>query len=156
MLKQAFGNGFERSLVTLLALLLGACAGQYRPVNTQLEETRKEGDLFLVGGQRPGGNPDVQVFLAFSGGGTRAAALSYGVLAELKDTQYQGADGSHRLVDEVDAISSVSGGSFTAAYYGLYGDRIFEDYEDVFLRHDVQSSLISRLFNPNHHRISRK
>jgi len=25
-----------------------------------------------------------------------------------------------RLVDEIDAISSVSGGSFTAGYYGLF------------------------------------
>ncbi len=28
-------------------------------------------------------------------------------------------------------ISSVSGGSFTSAYYGLYGDKIFTDYEQV-------------------------
>lgn len=53
-----------------------------------------------------------------------------------------------RLLDEIDFISSVSGGSFTAAYYGLYGDRIFEDYEEVFLRRNVQQALIGGLFNP--------
>ena len=90
----------------------------------------------------------MQVFLAFSGGGTRASAFSYGVLSELRETQYETAQGSYKLLDEVDAISSVSGGSFTAAYYGLYGDRIFEDYEEKFLKHDVQSTLIKRLFNP--------
>ena len=132
----------------LQALLLSACAGQYRPVNTELSEPLAKEELSLIRGQRPGGNPDVQVFLAFSGGGTRASALSYGVLSELRETEYQTTQGSFNLLDEVDAISSVSGGSFTAAYYGLYGDRIFEDYEEKFLKHEVQSTLIRRLFNP--------
>jgi NTE family protein len=50
----------------------------------------------------------------------------------------------------VDTISSVSGGSFTAAYYGLHGDGIFEDYEEVFLRKDVEGALIKRVLNPVH------
>jgi NTE family protein len=52
------------------------------------------------------------------------------------------------LLDEIDVISSVSGGSFTAAYYGLFGERIFKDFEEVFLKRDVQGSLIHGLFNP--------
>jgi NTE family protein len=135
-------------LVMLLAMFLPACASQYRPVNTELPPSDVQQELSLIRGQLPGGDPDVQVFLAFSGGGTRAAALSYGVLSELKATQYQSSTGPHELIDEVDAISSVSGGSFTAAYYGLYGDRIFEDYEEKFLKREVQSTLIRRLFNP--------
>jgi NTE family protein len=135
-------------LVLAQVILLSACAAQYRPVNTELAESKAKQELSLIRGQRPGGSPDVQVFLAFSGGGTRASALSYGVLSELRDTEYETAQGSHNLLDEVDAISSVSGGSFTAAYYGLYGDRIFEDYEEKFLKHEVQSTLIQRLFNP--------
>ena len=50
--------------------------------------------------------------------------------------------------DEVHTISSVSGGSFTSAYYGLHGDGIFDDYEEVFLRQNVEGALIRRLFNP--------
>jgi NTE family protein len=50
----------------------------------------------------------------------------------------------------VDTISSVSGGSFTAAYYGLYRERLFEDFEDEFLRQGVQKALIRQLFNPAH------
>lgn len=46
-------------------------------------------------------------------------------------------------------ISSVSGGSFTAAYYGLFGDRIFQDFESKFLKKNVQGALTSRTFlNP--------
>ncbi len=84
---------------------------------------------------------ETELVLAFSGGGTRAAALSYGVLKELRDTTVHSKGQNQRMLDEVDRISSVSGGSFTAAYYGLFGDRIFEDYEQVFLKKDVQADL---------------
>ena len=55
---------------------------------------------------------------------------------------------STRVLDEVDTISSVSGGSFTSAYYGLFGDQLFESYEDDFLRRDVQATLIKGVLNP--------
>ena len=32
-----------------------------------------------------------------------------------------------RLLDEVDVITGVSGGSFTALAYGLYGEKLFDD-----------------------------
>ncbi len=38
------------------------------------------------------------------------------------------------MLDAIAAISSVSGGSFTSACFGLYGDRIFIDFEERFLR----------------------
>jgi hypothetical protein len=68
----------------------------------------------------------VLLYVAFSGGGTRAAAFAYGVLQELRDTSIVSAGKNVRLLDEVDALSGVSGGSFPAGYYGLFGDRIFE------------------------------
>jgi NTE family protein len=101
----------------------------YRPSNVAAE--RDPGDAMLL--------------LAFSGGGTRAAALAYGALQELRDTPLAG---GRRMLDEVDVITSVSGGSFTAAYYGLYGDRIFEDFEARFLRKNVEAKLILGLLNP--------
>jgi len=42
----------------------------------------------------------------------------------------------------------VSGGSFTAAYYGLFGERIFEDFEEKFLYANVQGHLTSSFLNP--------
>lgn len=91
---------------------------------------------------------DVFVIVAFSGGGTRSAAFSYGVLEALRDTQVTIHGQDHRLLDEIDVITSVSGGSYTAAYYGLFGDQIFSDFESKFLKRDVQGSLKWLLANP--------
>lgn len=82
---------------------------------------------------------DLSLILTFSGGGTRAASLSYGVLKELK---------RQNLLDEIDIISSVSGGSFTSAYFGLYGEQIFVDFEEKFLKKPIQSRLIDTFINP--------
>ena len=82
---------------------------------------------------------DNLVVLAFSGGGTRAAAFSYGVLEFLRRTEVVGPKGNKvRLLDQVDVITGVSGGSFTALAYGLYGDKLFADYEQRFLKRNVQ------------------
>lgn len=55
---------------------------------------------------------------------------------------------SARLLDQIDQISSVSGGSFTSTYYGLNGDGIFDTYEDAFLLLDVENLLFWGLMNP--------
>ncbi len=91
---------------------------------------------------------DTIVLLAFSGGGTRAAALSYGVMQELRDTLIDTSEGQRRLLDEVDTISSVSGGSFTSAYYGVFRDGIFDSFETDFLRAGMQQALVDELLNP--------
>lgn len=96
----------------------------------------------------PKNSDEVFVVLAFSGGGTRAAALSYGVLEKLRDTPVTINGVERRLLDEVDVISSVSGGSYTAAYYGLFGDEIFEKFAPEFLYEDWQSRLIRLAIRP--------
>ncbi len=84
----------------------------------------------------------------FSGGGTRAAAFAYGVLQAMREAKVR-FDGRERaLADEIDIVSSVSGGSFTAAYFALYGARVFEDFEPRFLRRNVQRALIWRVLAP--------
>lgn len=125
----------------LSIMLTGGCASRGNISNDAVSQpvTEQRYTLSHYNEQYPAG--DVLLFLAFSGGGTRAAALSYGVLEELRDTHYP-VNGQHvRLLDEVDRISSVSGGSFTSAYYGLFGDEIFSDFKDVFLYKDVQGDI---------------
>lgn len=88
------------------------------------------------------------IVLSISGGGTRAAAFSYGVMKALKEQVVEKNGKLVTVLDEVDKISSVSGGSFTAAYYGLYGDKLFTDFEKEFLYDDVSSSLFWKVLDP--------
>ena len=93
-------------------------------------------------------DPSTLLLLAFSGGGTRAAAFSYGVLEELRRTDVV-VDGQHRrLLDDVVLITGVSGGSFTALSYAFYGDKLFSEYETRFLKRDVEGALLARFLNP--------
>ena len=130
-------------------LLLSGCSSRGVIDNAPLTEVTSTASYSVkaaAGSKR--GSGGVSLILSFSGGGTRAAALAYGVMKELRVTTLMIDGKPRKLLDEVDFISSVSGGSFTSAYYGVYGDRIFEDYEDVFLRRNIQSQLIRGLFNP--------
>ena len=65
------------------------------------------------------GRDDTLVILSFSGGGSRAAYMAAKVMFELEKWVYE--DDKH-LLAEVDAISSVSGGSLPAAYYAITRD----------------------------------
>jgi NTE family protein len=86
--------------------------------------------------------------VAFSGGGTRAAAFAYGVLEELDATPVRVEARERPLLDEVDHITGVSGGSFPAAYFGLRGRGLFDDFESRFLKRNVQRSLLLQLLWP--------
>jgi NTE family protein len=134
-------------LILALACVLATAGCAKRYVNEPL------GHLDPTAGYRyvtetPKNSEDIFMVLAFSGGGTRASSLDYGVLQELARTEVVIDGRKRRLLDEVDVISSVSGGSFTAAYYGLFGDRIFEDFEDDFLKVKAQSKLTRKMFSP--------
>ena len=133
-----------RTLVLLLVSLVALGCAHY-PVNAKLDRYQPQ-----VGYRFPAFRPDdpadqLFVCLSFSGGGTRAAALAYGVMAELKRTEVTWNGNKIRLLDEVDCISSVSGGSFTSAYYGLFGEDLFKDFYDRFLIRDIQGDLIARM-----------
>ena len=137
-----------RSSITFLAIALFASGCAHYPVNAPLAAVdgrtgyRFENTAFSTN------SDDLLLMLAFSGGGTRAAALDYGVLEELARTGVGPPSQQHRLLDEVDLISSVSGGSFTAAYYALWGDRIFSDFEPQFLNKSVHNALRLRILAP--------
>jgi NTE family protein len=135
----------------LLALLLGlaGCQSATRQVNPALKQI-DQSQAHGIGRQgQSGAQRDTLVVLAFSGGGTRAAAFSYGVLEALKRTEIQTQSGQTvRLLDRIDIITGVSGGSFTALAYRLYGDKLFDEYEKRFLKRNVQGDITGRTLNP--------
>jgi NTE family protein len=144
-------NSSRVALLSAVALsLLGGCAT--RPVNPPITQTDPGSGYRFETRQAVSTNgKDNLVILAFSGGGTRAAAFSYGVLELLKRTEVVAPDGTRiRLLDSIDVITGVSGGSFTALAFGLYGDKLFDDYEQRFLKRNVQGELIARALSPRY------
>ncbi|MFN8572378.1 MAG: patatin-like phospholipase family protein [Gemmatimonadaceae bacterium] len=163
--------GLRGWLAILATLVLPACA--YTTTSKLTQYDLREGYRFdkLPLGREPQRNSDeLFVVLAFSGGGTRAAAMSYGALAQLRAVRFHWDPIRHEpvscdslstlqcqamersLLDEVDVISSVSGGSFTAAYYALHRMSIFDDtsrFHRAFLYHPVQGDLLrGAIFKP--------
>lgn len=134
------------TLIIVTAVVVIGCA--HYPLNQPIKELQPEAGYRAPQIKDPKNSDQMLLFLTFSGGGTRAASLSYGVLEELRKTEVVVDGKRRRLLDEVDGISGVSGGSFTAGYYGLFGDRIFEDFETKFLKKNIQGALFWRMLNP--------
>jgi NTE family protein len=141
------------TLMAICAALIGsiALAGcEYvRPtLNAPLEQWNPQyGYRFQNLAPPDEGNSDSLFFVvAFSGGGTRASTLAFGALRELARQRIVWEGQEKRLLDELDVIYALSGGTFTGAYYALFGDRIFKDFEYRFLRKDWESELKARIF----------
>jgi NTE family protein len=131
----------------LFAVGIAGCA--HYPTNTRLEKYDPDYGYRGTNMRSPEHSGNTFLALTFSGGVTRAAAFAYGVLEGLKKTEITANGKKARLIDKVDAIAGVSGGSFTAAYYGLFGDKIFEDFEQKFLKVNIQGAMAKQvLFNP--------
>ena len=132
----------------LIGAVLTTSGCAHFPVNAPLATVDPRAGYRFRNAASPTNSEDLLLILAFSGGGTRASAVAYGVLEELAHTQVGRPNERHRLLDEVDAISSVSGGSFTAAFYALWGDKTFSDFERKFLKKNVATTLICRTLYP--------
>lgn len=91
------------------------------------------------------------VVVTFSGGGIRAASLAFGALQGLDGLSRQ-ADGSS-LIDQIDYVSSVSGGSVTAGWFAMNGASgvrgpAGDAYRQTFLEHSHTWPLAARGLNP--------
>lgn len=139
-------SGFAPWWVLAVFLLLAGCA--HYPPNMPLDQHAPAYGYRFTNLASPDEADDMLVVVTFSGGGTRAAAMAYGVLEHLANTEVTRKGKPRHLLDEVDIISSVSGGSFTSAYYALYGERIFSDFESRFLKRDVQGELTRKMLAP--------
>jgi NTE family protein len=132
------------TFVLIAAMLAGVtgCSTAHYPINASLSQVDPSKGYRLSRMARNPDEVDLFVVLTFSGGGTRAAALAYGVLEELARQKIVWRGQEKRLLDEVDLVYGVSGGSITAAYWALFGDKTFTDFESQFLTRDLQSQLI--------------
>jgi NTE family protein len=139
------GSGFQRLVragrIAACAALIAGCTqvGNNNPINLPLTEAK-------AAEAQPGRDvetyfDDMVVALSFSGGGTRAAAFSYGVLEGFDETRVQTAASTISLLDHIDFVSGVSGGSILAAYYGLKKRAAMTDFKERFLLQNAQASL---------------
>jgi len=144
-LDSSFALARAAALSAVLCVFAGGCA--HWPATPRLAQAGEPG--YRVGEvTRPGQSDDLLVILAMSGGGTRAAALGYGVLEELRRTEVTVNGAKRRLIDEVDVISAVSGGTFPATYYALRGEKTFEEFETKVLSRSFESELVWRILTP--------
>jgi NTE family protein len=128
------------------AALVAACSAAIHndPINQELTATNRELDTELATGVATNYD-DMVVALSFSGGGMRAAAFSYGVLEGFDQTHVPTRTGNVSLLDRLDFLSGVSGGSILAAYYGLRGRAAIGDFKQRFLLVNAEEALQTEL-----------
>ena len=96
----------------------------------------------------PGNSDELFVVLVPSGGGTRSAALSYGVMEKLRDTTVVVNGERRSLLQEVDVIAATSTGGVLGAFYAAFGDKLFTDFEERFLKRNIQGVLLGKVLSP--------
>jgi NTE family protein len=133
-----------------MAAAMAGCASLPSPTPELERFDPQQGYRFTQTSRAADNTSSLLIVLTFSGGGTRAAALSHGVLEELAAIEIEWEGQRRRLLDEVDLISAVSGGSVTAGYYALAGERMFDDFPQRFLHRDIEADFLWRMFNPVH------
>lgn len=134
------------AILVVIAGLLGGCARTSYPNQPLAAYQPAEGYRFDRLGTSP--ENELLIILAFSGGGMRASALSFGALEELERVRYS-RDGTRRtLLDEVDIVSSVSGGSVPAAAYALERKEMLRTFPGDFLYQDILGQLELALLSP--------
>ena len=130
----------------LLAVACFAAAGcsaiDTTPINLVTQQTPPSSPEHLPD---PGDDGSTVVALSFSGGGTRAAALAYGVLTELDTLVIDEIPYRCTLVDDVRTVAGTSGGSVMAAYLGYKGKDGYRDFRERFLYRNPESSMITNI-----------
>lgn len=126
-------------------LVLSLCACSYPTRNVRLSAdgpaTPYDWNSTLPGDHAPG----TLIIVTASGGGTRATALAAAALNTLHKIKLPS---GRSLAQEIDIISSVSGGSVTAAYFAMHGVEGLPDLDKQFVRQDGMSALMWRGLNP--------
>src|SRR5574337_1225109 len=140
------GGRSMRSLfgALVLAILLAGCATRFE--NQPLAAGHDNVERRIIDPSPP---ERPVILIAFSGGGSRAAALGWVVFRELRGYAYPVAGGSARpLTDDIAVVSSVSGGSVIAAYFALNGAQGLDRFEPDFLAPDNTRTLGAGALSP--------
>ena len=138
-----------KSVISLLsAALLSACSlVKYQPIAGIDTVDLKRGYRFETSRLQRNDEDDTLIVLMFSGGGTRAAALGYGVLEQLHKQQITIGGKKQSLMSNVDVVVGVSGGSVLAAYFALKGEETIPLFYKRFLHQNFQRQVVKQAFS---------
>ena len=151
-------TGIRHFWVALLALALSACVTARPPINDPL--TAQAGGKpapqvdYRLGALKGDNSDELLILVSISGGGKRSSAFSYGVLKALNDARFDIGGRNRSLLEEVDLISGVSGGTFTASYYTLHREAMFVPkergcgFERDFLFTDYDADIMGMYLAP--------
>lgn len=139
---------FKSALSLLSAALLSACSlVKYQPIASIDTVDLQRGYRFETSRPQHNDEDDTLVVLMFSGGGTRAAALGYGVLEQLHKQQITIGGKKQSLMSNVDVVVGVSGGSVLAAYFALKGEETIPLFYKHFLHQNFQRQVVKQAFS---------
>ncbi|MDO4776553.1 MAG: patatin-like phospholipase family protein [Cardiobacteriaceae bacterium] len=129
------------------ALMLSACSlVQYQPLETLDRIDTRQGYRLHNSLQQQSGD-EAFIVLMISGGGSRAAALGYGVLEALARQPVHLGSRKRKLADSIDLVYGVSGGAVLAAYYSLHGADTIPRFEKHFLKQNFQRQVVRQVFS---------
>ena len=132
-----------------LALAFAALAGcASRPINAPIDDADRAAATATRRARTADNDPSTMVILAFSGGGTRAAAFSYGVLEELRRTEVTPTGGACGCWTKSTSSPASPAAASPRSRTACTARELFDDYEQRFLKRDVQGDLLSRFLNP--------
>ena len=140
----SFSGCLKRAARLGAVAALGACSlVQYQPTQT-IGSVRTDEGYRLEREFDRSSEDGTLVIMVFSGGGTRAAALGYGVLETFN--RYPVMLGGRRttLTAAADIAYGVSGGSVLAMYYALHGEAAVPRFESRFLKQNFQRLILKQ------------
>ena len=137
----------NRTLLASSMILLTACHSiLYQPAKTLTQIDPKKG-YRLEKTMQQALEKENLVIVTFSGGGSRAVSLGYGVLEQFQQTTVRPTERGDTLLQNIDVVYGVSGGSVLAAYLALEGQETIPKFKEFFLKKDFQKKVINEVFS---------
>ena len=137
----------NRTLLASSMALLTACHSiLYQPAKT-LSQIDPEKGYRLEKTMQQALEKENLVIVTFSGGGSRAASLGYGVLEQFQQTAVRPTEKGDTLLQNIDVVYGVSGGSVLAAYLALEGQETIPKFKEFFLKKNFQKKVINEVFS---------
>lgn len=138
---------FKSSLLACSIALLTACNSiTYHPTKT-IEQIDPQKGYRLENAMQQALQKENLVIMTFSGGGSRAASLGYGVLEQFQNVSVRPTEKGSTLLQNIDIVYGVSGGSVLAAYFALEGQDIIPKFNNSFLKKNFQKKVINEVFS---------